>query len=170
MILGLLVASGIAIVLRYRRSDATTRRQIRWLAAGRAAAGRALCRHHRRRDRDPGARHHRDGRGGRPGGIALVPVSVAIAILRHRLFDIDLVLNRTIVFGLLAAFITSLYVAIVVGVGTMVGDPRTWPDGRCDRAGRGRVRAGARPRAALGERRDLRAASHALRGALDDRR
>jgi signal transduction histidine kinase len=53
----------------------------------------------------------------------LVPISVTIAILRHRLYDIDLVLNRTIVFGALAVFITGLYVVVVVGVGTLIGDP-----------------------------------------------
>jgi signal transduction histidine kinase len=50
-----------------------------------------------------------------------IPVAAGIAILRYRLYDIDVVISRTLVYGSLAAFITSVYVAIVVGVGTLVG-------------------------------------------------
>ncbi len=50
----------------------------------------------------------------------LVPVAVAVAILRYRLYDIDLIINKTLVFGLLAAIITLMYVGIVVGVGGLV--------------------------------------------------
>jgi signal transduction histidine kinase len=50
-----------------------------------------------------------------------LPAGLGIAILRHRLFDIDLVINRTVLFALLAAFITAVYVGIVVGVGSLVG-------------------------------------------------
>ena len=50
-----------------------------------------------------------------------IPVAAGIAILRYHLYDIDVVISRTLVYGSLAAFITSVYVAIVVGVGTVVG-------------------------------------------------
>lgn len=53
-------------------------------------------------------------------GVAL-PGAIGIAILRYRLYDIDIVINRTVVFGALAAFITAVYVGIVVGIGTLVG-------------------------------------------------
>jgi signal transduction histidine kinase len=49
------------------------------------------------------------------------PIAVGVAILRYRLFDVDIVINKTVVFGALAAFITLVYVAIVVGVGQLVG-------------------------------------------------
>lgn len=52
---------------------------------------------------------------------ASLPVGIGIAIMRHRLYDIDVVINRTLVFGLLAAFITAAYVGIVVGIGALVG-------------------------------------------------
>ncbi|MEA2509015.1 MAG: hypothetical protein QOG21_1097 [Actinomycetota bacterium] len=52
---------------------------------------------------------------------ALIPIAAGVAILKHRLFDIDIVINKTLVFGALAAFITAVYVGIVVGVGTIVG-------------------------------------------------
>jgi signal transduction histidine kinase len=50
-----------------------------------------------------------------------LPAGLGIAILRHRLFDVDVVINRTVLFGLLAAFITAIYVGIVVGIGSLVG-------------------------------------------------
>jgi len=53
-------------------------------------------------------------------GVAL-PVAIGVAILKYRLYDIDVVINRTVVFGALAAFITAVYVGIVVGIGTLIG-------------------------------------------------
>jgi signal transduction histidine kinase len=53
-------------------------------------------------------------------GIAL-PGSAALAILKYRLYDIDVVISRTLVYGLLAAFITAVYLGVVVGVGALVG-------------------------------------------------
>jgi signal transduction histidine kinase len=53
-------------------------------------------------------------------GIA-VPVACGIAVLRYRLYDIDIVINKTVVYGSLAAFITAAYVTIVVGIGTAIG-------------------------------------------------
>jgi signal transduction histidine kinase len=51
----------------------------------------------------------------------LIPIAVGIAILKHRLYDIDVVINKTVVFGSLAAFITAVYVGIVVGLGALIG-------------------------------------------------
>jgi signal transduction histidine kinase len=53
--------------------------------------------------------------------IPALPISIAIAMLRYRLYDIDLVINKSLVFGTLAVFITGVYVGIVVGIGTVVG-------------------------------------------------
>jgi signal transduction histidine kinase len=57
------------------------------------------------------------------GGIAAisVPVSVGVAILKYRLYDLDVVINKTVVYASLAAFITAVYVAIVAGIGSLVG-------------------------------------------------
>ena len=57
---------------------------------------------------------------------ALIPISIAIAVLRYHLFDIDLVVNRAVVIAVLVAFITVVYVGIVVGIGSIVGS-RTSP-------------------------------------------
>jgi signal transduction histidine kinase len=51
----------------------------------------------------------------------MIPVATGIAILRHRLYDIDVVINKTVVYGALAAFITAAYLALVIGIGAVVG-------------------------------------------------
>jgi signal transduction histidine kinase len=50
-----------------------------------------------------------------------LPVAAGIAILKYRLYDLDLVLNKTVVYAALAVFITALYVGIVVGIGALLG-------------------------------------------------
>jgi signal transduction histidine kinase len=53
--------------------------------------------------------------------LLVIPTVTGIAMLRHRLFDIEMVVSRTVVYGVLAAFVTLVYVGIVVGVGALVG-------------------------------------------------
>jgi hypothetical protein len=50
------------------------------------------------------------------GVMLLLPLSLAIAILRHRLYDIDLLINLTLVYGLLTATLTLIYVAGTIGL------------------------------------------------------
>jgi signal transduction histidine kinase len=54
-------------------------------------------------------------------GFVLIPLAIGVSILRYHLFDIDVVINRALLFGALAVFITLVYVGIVVGVGALVG-------------------------------------------------
>jgi class 3 adenylate cyclase len=54
-------------------------------------------------------------------GVLGIPVAVGVAILRYRLFDIDVLIARTVVYGLLSAAFTVIYLAIVVGIGTLIG-------------------------------------------------
>jgi signal transduction histidine kinase len=56
-----------------------------------------------------------------------IPIAIGIAIVKHRLFDIDVVIGKTVVFGGLAVFITVVYVGIVFGVGQIVGATGTSP-------------------------------------------
>jgi signal transduction histidine kinase len=110
-----------AAVVRFRRSRGVERSQLRWfayvavVALGLLVSGFAL----------PGA-----GSGG-PSDVAwaagsfglfvLVPATIGLAIMRHGLYDIDIFVSRTIVYGSLAVFITAVYVGIAVGIGTLVG-------------------------------------------------
>jgi hypothetical protein len=50
-----------------------------------------------------------------------LPISIGIAMLKYRLYDIDLVISKSLVLGTLAVFITAVYVGIVVGIGTLIG-------------------------------------------------
>jgi signal transduction histidine kinase len=50
-----------------------------------------------------------------------IPAAMAIAILRHRLFDIDVIISRALVYGLLSAAVTGVYAGIVLGIGTFAG-------------------------------------------------
>ena len=50
-----------------------------------------------------------------------VPVSVAFGILKYRLYDIDIVINKTVVYSAIAVFITAVYLLVVIGVGSLIG-------------------------------------------------
>ncbi len=122
--LGLLVAAMVGTILRTRRSTGELRQQLRWLgyAAGVTAAflvasvivGFAVP-------------NLPQGWGDLVivfGFGVAVPVSCGIAILKHGLYELDVVIGKTVVYGMLAAFFTAVYVAVVVGVGAVVGSTR----------------------------------------------
>jgi hypothetical protein len=52
-------------------------------------------------------------------GEAALPAAVAIAVLKYRLYDIDLLINRTLVYGALTACIVGVYVLVVGYVGAV---------------------------------------------------
>jgi signal transduction histidine kinase len=49
-----------------------------------------------------------------------IPVACGVAILKYKLYELDVVIKKTVVFGVLAVFVTLVYIAVVVGVGTLV--------------------------------------------------
>ena len=51
----------------------------------------------------------------------LLPAAVGVAILRYRLYDVDVVINRTLVWTGMSLFITGIYVAVVAGVAAVAG-------------------------------------------------
>jgi putative effector of murein hydrolase LrgA (UPF0299 family) len=51
-----------------------------------------------------------------PPGLLLIPLTLGFAILRYRLWDIDILINRTLVYGTLTALLALLYVGLVVAL------------------------------------------------------
>ena len=106
-----LIVTSISLIVRLRRAGGEQHQQIKWLAYGGAVV---VC-------------------GILVGGLAIpwsVPVSIVImslsvlglpvftgiAIVRHRLYDIDLLINRTLVYASLTAMLALVYVAGVIGL------------------------------------------------------
>ncbi len=61
-----------------------------------------------------------------PIATSAVPITVGIAILRNRLFDIDVILNRTFVWLTLTGMVILTYVVLVIGVGSLIGADQSW--------------------------------------------
>ncbi len=108
---GALLLSLVSMILRFRRSRGEERQQIKWIAfaggimvaaflAGFAAPGTGLI----------------GDLVWAVGFVALVgiPIAAGIAILRYRLYDIDLIINRTLVYGALTAALALVYLGGVV--------------------------------------------------------
>ena len=59
-----------------------------------------------------------------------IPVAIGVAVLRYHLFDIDRLINRTLVYGLLTAILGLIYVGAVLILGQVFGgmteDPPSW--------------------------------------------
>jgi signal transduction histidine kinase len=104
----------VSLVIRYRRADADRRHQLKWFVAAVAIAAIAVI------PEFAGSTAFFAGLG-LVVGLTVVPVAIGIAVLRYRLYDIDVFISRTIVYGSLAVFITAVYVSIAVGIGTLVG-------------------------------------------------
>ena len=105
-----LLASLAGQALSYRRASGVRRQQLKWLLAGSAgalvgggltAAGAALGL--------PWATGF-----GAEGFITLLPVSIVVAVLRYRLFDIDRVISRTLAYAIVTGVLVGVYAGLVL--------------------------------------------------------
>ena len=102
-----LVAGLVGVVREWRRGDALRRQQVGWFAlglvlalAGAVALGTGLV--------------------AAPVfavAAAALPVTVGIAVLQHRLYEVDVLVNRTLLYALLTGAVAAIYVLVVAGVG-----------------------------------------------------
>jgi hypothetical protein len=110
-----------SLVIRFRRSRGEERQQLKWFTYAAALVPLSVV-----GDALPA-----------PVGdlatalpIVFLPVATGIAILRYRLYDIDRLINRTLVYGLLTALLAGVYGGVVLILGQAFGgvgrDPPSW--------------------------------------------
>jgi hypothetical protein len=105
-----LIGSPLSLIQRFRRADADERQQIKWLALAGAVAVVTLV----------VATAGYDALGEVVPNIAILlsvlglPLATGVAILRYRLYDIDVVINRTLVYGALTATLAATYLGSVL--------------------------------------------------------
>jgi hypothetical protein len=106
----LLFASAASLVVRFRRSGSVERQQIKWLALAALAIPVWFLTNAPIQAAAPNLFFVMDAL----VVFALIPLAAGIAILRYRLYDIDVIINRTLVYGLLTAVLALVYFGGVV--------------------------------------------------------
>ncbi len=115
----ILLACAVSLVVRLVRSRGEQRLQLKWFVYASALAATAVAIASFVLP-DPSVAF--------AAFAPLIPIAAGVAIFKYRLYDIDVVINKTVVYGLLAAFITAVYVAIVVGIGAALGRGTSKPN------------------------------------------
>lgn len=100
------VAALVSIVVRYRRGNAVERQQLKWFLAAAATIPVAILVGDQAQTTLQVIVV--------PVAFSLLPVAIAVAILRYRLYDIDRIINRALVYGVLTASLVGVYVGTVV--------------------------------------------------------
>ncbi len=111
LLIVLAAACAVSLFLRHRRSTGEARQQYRWVGLGTAALFFAMLIAGQSPWKLLAA----------TAGVTVGVACYAVAVTRYRLYDIDVVISRTLVYGTLAGFIGAVYVVVVVLVGEAVG-------------------------------------------------
>jgi MFS family permease len=112
------VAGLLALVLRFRRAQGVERQQLKWFAYGAfllVAGGAALF-----VPLSEGV-----AKAIVAAGLGCFTAAVAVAVLRHGLYEIDVILNRTLVYGLLTVLLGLGYAGAVLVGGQLAGQQRS---------------------------------------------
>jgi signal transduction histidine kinase len=114
LLVAALVVCALAVVIRLLGSAGEERLQLTWFAAAAAVLGVTLI--PRILTNSQVSTIVMD--------LALIGLeaTIAIAVLRYRLYDIDIVISRAVRYAMLAAFITAVYAVLVAGVGAVASD------------------------------------------------
>jgi hypothetical protein len=105
-----ILLAGVSLVLRFRRAGGPERQQLKWFASAAALFAATTIVY----------TFFLAGLAEQAGQISTllafagIPVAVGVAILRHRLYDIDMVINRTLVYGALTVMLVALYIGGIV--------------------------------------------------------
>jgi signal transduction histidine kinase len=109
-----------SLVLRYRRAEGGERAQLRWLLfAGAVVVLSILAQIPLQGLIASEALRTNIDNAITASALALMPIAIGIAILKYRLYDLDLVIRKTVVVGAMALFITLIY-ALIVGLGSQL--------------------------------------------------
>jgi hypothetical protein len=100
----LFAAAVVSVIARFRAARGTERQQLKWAASGFAFSAIALGLSNVAGFEDLGWIL----------GVGVIPAFIGIAILRYRLYDIDLLINRALVYGALSASLLAAYAASVL--------------------------------------------------------
>ncbi|HEU0337091.1 MAG TPA: hypothetical protein VFR43_11085, partial [Gaiellaceae bacterium] len=103
--------SAVSVIVRFRRSRGDERQQMKWLAFAAAlliaafVGGVVVA----------SAVGHPDLAGGLMGvALAVVPVAIGVAVLRYRLYEVDRIVSRTLVYGSLTVILGAAYAGLVL--------------------------------------------------------
>jgi hypothetical protein len=117
-------AAALSLVLRFHRAQGVERQQLKWFTY----AGALMVLFGLVPELLPTTAKVSEALWGL--GAVFVPVAAGIAILRYRLYDIDRLINRTLVYGLLTALLAGVYVGLVLLLGQVFGrlgtEPSSW--------------------------------------------
>jgi signal transduction histidine kinase len=121
--LPVLVGGAAAASVRFRRRRGDERQQIKWLLVAVMAIALVLAYYGiiLATGTDPDQGVAAWSQYPAIASFLAVPISVAFGVLKYRLYDIDVVINKAVVYAVLAVFITVVYAAVVVGVGAVIG-------------------------------------------------
>lgn len=119
VMIALILACGASLIVRYRRASGVERAQVRWLAF----AGVPLAAYPLIALAEMAITGSVDWVATAGAGLALValPVSVTVAMLRHRLYDVDRVLADTVSYAVVAAALVAAYAVAAPVLGVLLG-------------------------------------------------